>query len=305
MIEQLTRTDNLRELRQRYAPIRHVCHEEGIHPLQTTTQSIVDYIALLGLHGTVAATPLQQYYPAINKVFRDHQQQPIAVGEFLADARRGLEMHQERLLGADSRLTLPTPLAFALLDIAAQIRKHLTWTPPSRHLIATFRTLLAVCTNYAFSGSAEYGVRYPTHDLIVDRHMEKFGCSSGKQKATSDATRPTNPFRLCRSPPTPPSPTSWDGIALSVSPTAQNPTIDPASRTIMELRTLPEFGRLASSCNSPPSSSTLIPPSAPRHQKAPNGHRTASAKVPPPLLAASGPHTTSSNRWVDGPRTIP
>jgi hypothetical protein len=43
------------------------------------------------------------------QVFRDHQQQPIAVGELLADARRGLDMQQERLLAADSRLPLPAP----------------------------------------------------------------------------------------------------------------------------------------------------------------------------------------------------
>jgi site-specific recombinase XerD len=68
------------------------CHEEDIHPLQATTQSIVRYTAWLGLQGTVAAASLQHYYSAINKFFRDHQQQPIAVGELLADARRGLEI---------------------------------------------------------------------------------------------------------------------------------------------------------------------------------------------------------------------
>jgi hypothetical protein len=134
------------------------CHEEGIHPLQATTQSIVCYATWLGLHGTVAAVSLHQNYSAINKFFRDHQQQPIAVGELPADARHGLEMQQERLLAADSRLQLPTPLAFALLDATAQIRRHLTRTPPSRHLISTFRALMAVCTNYAFFCKAEYGV---------------------------------------------------------------------------------------------------------------------------------------------------
>jgi hypothetical protein len=35
-----------------------------------------------------------------------------------------------------------------------------------------------------------------------------------------------------------------------------------------------------------------------------SGHRAASAKVQPPLLAVLGPHFTSSNAWVAGPRTI-
>jgi hypothetical protein len=91
------------------------CHKEDIHPLKATAQSIVRYTAWLGLQGTVAAASLRQYYSAINKFFRDHQQQPIAVGELLADARRGLEMQQERLQAADSRLPLPAPLALTLL----------------------------------------------------------------------------------------------------------------------------------------------------------------------------------------------
>jgi hypothetical protein len=145
------------------------CHEEDIHPLQATTQSFARYTTWLGLHGTVAAASLQQYDSPINKFFRDHQEQPIVVGELLADERRGLEMQQESVLAADSRLPLPAPLAVALFDAAAQIRKHLTWTPPSRHLIARFRALLVVCANYAFFCVAEYGVRCLTHDLIIDR----------------------------------------------------------------------------------------------------------------------------------------
>jgi site-specific recombinase XerD len=45
------------------------CHEEGIHPLQATTQSLVRYTAWLGLQGTIAAASLQQYYSAINQFF--------------------------------------------------------------------------------------------------------------------------------------------------------------------------------------------------------------------------------------------
>jgi hypothetical protein len=85
------------------------CHEEDIHPLQATTHSIVRYTTQIGLQGTVAAASLQQVYLAISMFFRDHQQQPIAVGELVADARRGLELHQERLLAAESRLPLQAP----------------------------------------------------------------------------------------------------------------------------------------------------------------------------------------------------
>jgi hypothetical protein len=43
---------------------------------------------------------------------------------------------------------------------------------------------------------------------------------------------------------------------------------------------------------------TAIGTAVPHLLKVSNGHRTTSAKVPPPLLAASGPHSTSSNTWM-------
>jgi hypothetical protein len=113
------------------------CHEENIHPLQATTHSVVRYTAWLGLQGTVAAASLQEYYSAINKFFRDHKLQPIAVGELLADARRGLEMQQQRLQASDSRLPLPATLPLSLLTAAAKLRTHLQWTLTSRHLKAS------------------------------------------------------------------------------------------------------------------------------------------------------------------------
>jgi hypothetical protein len=168
------------------------CHEGGIRPLQATTQSLVRYTAWLGLQGTVHSASLQQYYSAVNKFFRDHQQQPIAAGELLASARRGLEMQKNRLLAADSRLPFPAPLALALLDAATRHRKNLTWTPPTRHFIARFRAMLVVCTNYTFFFRAAFGVRCLTHDLTFDRLSGHICFLSESQKATSDATRPTN-----------------------------------------------------------------------------------------------------------------
>jgi hypothetical protein len=74
------------------------CTEENIAPLQATPATMVRYTTWLALVGTVAASSLQPYFSAVNKFFRDNQRQPIAVGELLADARRGLEMLQHRLL---------------------------------------------------------------------------------------------------------------------------------------------------------------------------------------------------------------
>jgi hypothetical protein len=100
------------------------CHQESNHPLLATTQTVVRYTTWLGPHGSIVAASLKQYYSAVNKFLRNHQQQPIAVGELLADARRGLEMQQRRLLAADSRRLLPAPLARARPDAATHLREH-------------------------------------------------------------------------------------------------------------------------------------------------------------------------------------
>jgi hypothetical protein len=87
---------------------------------------MVRYTAWLALHGRVAASSLQPYFSGVNKFFRDHQRQPIAVGELLADARRGLEILQERRVPATSRLPLPAPVALNILLTAASLSTTLT-----------------------------------------------------------------------------------------------------------------------------------------------------------------------------------
>jgi hypothetical protein len=71
----------------------------------------------------------------VNKFFRDHQRPPIAVGELLADARRGLEMLQRRLVPADTRLPLPAPVAFDILLVANTLRDNLSWSPAALPLL--------------------------------------------------------------------------------------------------------------------------------------------------------------------------
>jgi hypothetical protein len=103
------------------------CIEENIAPLQATPATMIRYIAWLALLGTVAASSLQPYFSAVNKYFRDHQRQPIAVGELLADAMRGLEMLQPRLVPADTRLPLPAPVTRRPRHSAS--RQHFTRQP--------------------------------------------------------------------------------------------------------------------------------------------------------------------------------
>jgi hypothetical protein len=57
------------------------CAEESLPPLHATPATMVRYTAWLGLLGTVAASSMQLYFFVVNKYFRDHQLQPIAVGD--------------------------------------------------------------------------------------------------------------------------------------------------------------------------------------------------------------------------------
>jgi hypothetical protein len=131
------------------------------------------YTAWLGLLGTVAAGSLQPYLSAFDKFFRDHQRQPIVVGELQADARRGLEMLQHRLVPAETRLPLPVPVALDILLAANTLRDSLTWSPATRSLLEHFRACLAVCVNYTFFCRAETGARCQTGDLTVDKPSQQ------------------------------------------------------------------------------------------------------------------------------------
>jgi hypothetical protein len=146
------------------------CIEENI---QATPATMVRYTAWLALHNTVAASSLQPYFSAVNKFFRDHQRQPIAVGELLADARRGLEMLQERLIPTASRLPLPALVILDILLAASALRDTLTWSPATLPQLQRFRACLVVCVNYIFFCRAETGARCETGDLIVDRPSQQ------------------------------------------------------------------------------------------------------------------------------------
>eukprot|EP00873_Tetraselmis_striata_P038887 jgi/Tetstr1/459151/TSEL_004598.t1 len=145
------------------------CEQEGLRPLQATTSTIVRYTAWLGMQGTVGAESLQQYYSSINKYFRDHQRQPIALGEMVADARRGLAIQQERLAAEDVRVALPAPVAADILNTAIGFRQTLVWEPANIADIRAFRAALATITAYVFLCRAESGISCETGDLVVDR----------------------------------------------------------------------------------------------------------------------------------------
>jgi hypothetical protein len=144
----------------------------------------------LALLGTVAATSLQPYFSAVNKFFRDHQRQPIAVGELLADAKRGLEMLQRRIVPTDSRLPIPAQVALNILLAANTLHADLARTPATRPLLERFRACLAICVNYIFFCRAETGSRCRTGDITVDRPSQQICLFVRKSKGDHRAATP-------------------------------------------------------------------------------------------------------------------
>jgi hypothetical protein len=157
---------------------------------------MVRYTAWLALLGTVAAGSLQPYFSTVNKFFRDHQRQPIAVGELLADANRGIEMLQHRLIPTTSRLPLPAPVALSILLAADTLRRTIPWTLVALPLLQRFKACLAICVNYIFFCRAETGARCQTCDLIVDRPSQQIYLFLRKYKATNAATPTTSMLSL-------------------------------------------------------------------------------------------------------------
>jgi hypothetical protein len=189
-------------LRQFFA----LCTEEGITPLHATPASMIRYTAWLGLLGTVAASSLQPYYSVVNKFFRDHLRPTIAVAELLADARRGLEMLQHRLVPADTRLPLPAPVALGILLAASTIRADLAWSPATLPLLKGFRACLAVCVNYTFFCRVETNARCVTGDLTVDRPSQQICLFVRKSKGDQRRDTCDKPVRS-----TPPRPLASSG----------------------------------------------------------------------------------------------
>jgi hypothetical protein len=123
------------------------CNEEGITPLEATAADMLRFTAWPARSGTIAANSLQPYFSAINKFFRDHVKEQVALGPLLTDARMGLAMQQHPITAPDIRVPLHVLIVQEMLLFAHRHYRALTWQPDNLVHIKTFRAMLAVCTN--------------------------------------------------------------------------------------------------------------------------------------------------------------
>jgi hypothetical protein len=86
------------------------CNEEWITPLEATAADMIRFTPWLARAGTIAANSLQPYFSAINKFFRDHLKELVALGQLLTDARRGLAMQQQPITDPDICVPIPAPI---------------------------------------------------------------------------------------------------------------------------------------------------------------------------------------------------
>jgi hypothetical protein len=145
------------------------CNEEGITPLEATTADMLRFTAWLARAGAFTANSLQPYLLAINKLFRDHLKEPVALGPLLTDARRGLAMQQKPITDPDIRVPIPAPIVQHMVLFAHRQYHALTWQPDNLVHIKTFRAIYVVFTNYCYFCRAGTGVRCHTDDIAVNR----------------------------------------------------------------------------------------------------------------------------------------
>jgi hypothetical protein len=101
-------------------------NKEGITPLEATAANMLRFTAWLARSGTIAANSLQPYFSAINKFFRDHLKESVALGPLLTDARRGLAIQQQPITREWIRILLlrdsPRLLGFELGLVGPDLR---------------------------------------------------------------------------------------------------------------------------------------------------------------------------------------
>lgn len=135
------------------------CAEEGMCPLPADPWAVFCYVGHLADLGTWAESSMQPIFSAINRVHRDLDFDPPAVGNhFLSSARRGLARAQVQLGTRDSRIPLPAPAVISILEDGESPEASLQ----------TIRETLAVLLATLFAGRQDSCVSLRSEDFGID-----------------------------------------------------------------------------------------------------------------------------------------
>jgi site-specific recombinase XerD len=89
------------------------CTEQQLAPLAATPVHMARYVAWLGQLGTIKASSLQHYLSTVNRFFKDHGLEAIALGDLVAKVRKGKgkQPHKSRLTTCRYGSTCPPLLS--------------------------------------------------------------------------------------------------------------------------------------------------------------------------------------------------
>jgi hypothetical protein len=126
------------------------------------------YIAWIGERGTITATSLQPYLPAVNGFFKDHGAEPVAQGDLVAKVRRNLAASQVSLQPSRTRMYLPARILVSSLRMAKDLRTQLTdtWTQAQTDRILLFKACLATVLLAEFFCRGGARVEYRSGDML-------------------------------------------------------------------------------------------------------------------------------------------
>ena len=92
------------------------CEDYGLEPFDATPHDIVAWV---GQQGTVHAANLQPYLSGINNYFRDHMQEPVALGRLVSQAKQSLATRQIDTKATLHRIFLPAEVAYKIYKFAS------------------------------------------------------------------------------------------------------------------------------------------------------------------------------------------
>eukprot|EP00873_Tetraselmis_striata_P045490 jgi/Tetstr1/465754/TSEL_010379.t1 len=106
------------------------CEEERRPALAADPGTMVRYVTWLGNLGTIKASSLQPYFSAVNNFFKDHGQEPMALGDLVSRVRKVLAASHVTLHPELMRAPLPSrPVVLKAPTPAKALRLELglTW----------------------------------------------------------------------------------------------------------------------------------------------------------------------------------
>jgi hypothetical protein len=125
---------------------------------------------MLGNLGTIKALSLQPYLSAVNKFYKDHGREPVALGNFVARVRKGLAASHVSLSPTLIRAPLPAKIVQLVLVRAEIVRlniQQLGTRDVPRTKIELLRACVASTISFPLFSGGGAGIECLIGDLVT------------------------------------------------------------------------------------------------------------------------------------------